>query len=312
MFKESTIHEAFGITSEKGDTKAIKVADLVEIGEHIPLPEMVDLGYVFTYQAVRRFLGAVRLGKSLWLWGPAGSGKTELAVQIGLRLHRPVPVISFSEESSLRDLLGTWKLANQETSWSPGALAQAVTQPGSIVVLDEVNMAPSGVLAALNSLLQRREIVINETGETITVAPGVIFVATANTAGGADETGLYAGSQIMNGATRSRFSGLKLDYLDAESEAEIIRRKFPDLLKMFDEDPAPKMVETGRMIRSIADEGRVSLPFSVRQLLAWAEGVIEFGDISEGFLFAYGDLLSPSELPAVAEAFFKVFGISLG
>ncbi|MBN6740867.1 AAA family ATPase [Acidithiobacillus sp. MC6.1] len=316
MFSESTIFSAFnGVVSPVADTASIKLAEVVKMGERTPQEDEVDKNFVFSYPTLRRIIGAFRLGKNLWIWGPAGSGKTELAIQTAMRCHRPYALVSFSEETSMRDLIGTWSLKDQQTSWKDGALARAIQTPGSVVILDELNMAPSGVVAALNALLQQGELHIHETGDTLRVAEGVTFVATANTAGSVDETGMYAGSQIQNGATRSRFAGLKVGYLPAEDERQILLRKFPGLDDAFSPQGnrllTEAMIECGKQIRSIADEGRLSLPFSVRQLLSWAEGALEFRNIADGFRFAFADLLGQGELPPVAETFHKVFGIKL-
>lgn len=311
----SSIFDTFnGVTSPVADTREIDLSQVVDLGEHEPSSEELDTQFVFAYPDLRRFLGALRLEKNLWIWGPAGCGKTEMAIQVALRCRRPYALISFSEETSLRDLIGTWALKDGETFWRDGALAKACQTPGCIVILDELNMAPAGIVAALNALLQQGEYHISETGGTVRVADGVMFVATANTSGSVDESGLYAGSQIQNGATRSRFSGMKVGYLDPDLERQIVLRKYPEIDAAFaglDKPASEKMVELARLLRVLVDEGKVSLPFSVRQILSWTQGSLEFGSLSVGFQFAYADLLGMGELPSVAEAFFKVFGVKL-
>lgn len=316
MFSNATLFEAFnGVQSPVANTAAILLSDVVEMGTRAPDPDELDPQFVFSYHPLRRFLGTLRMNKNLWIWGPAGSGKTELAIQVALRCHRSYTLISFSEETSLRDLVGTWSLKSGETFWKDGALASAVKTPGTIIILDELNMAPAGVAASLNALLQQGEIRVSDTGDTLKVAKGVVFIATANTAGSVDETGLYAGSQIQNAATRSRFAGLKVDYLDADAEREIILRKYPDIDKLFakygDKTLSEAMVELARQIRSIVEEGKLSLPFSVRQILAWASASMEFRSVTAGFQFAFSDLLVEGEKAPVIEVFFKVFGITL-
>ncbi|OBS08950.1 AAA family ATPase [Acidihalobacter prosperus] len=316
-----SLYDAFGVTSPVADTKQIPLDKICPLGDHEQVQP--DPNYVFEYRNLKRVLKNINNRKPMWIHGPSGCGKTELMVQVGARLKRPVHVISIGEETSLRELLGTFELKAAEskngfeTAFRYGALTQAMREPGAIVVLDEFNMAPSTVAAQFNRLLETGKITIPETGETVMAADNVTFVVTANTAGGIDESGIYAGSQAQNGATRSRFAGLRVNYLPPDLEEQIITRSFPRINAVVELPETNKtlsslMVETACAIRSLVAEQEVSLPFTVRNLKEWAGSTLAFRDIGEAFADAYFDMLGETERTAVGEVFQRMFGLNLG
>lgn len=335
-----SIYDAFGVQSPNADTKQIPVTAVCKTGNGT---NQQQIPFQFEFGNLRRILRNIDQQRPVWAHGPSGCGKTELFVQIGVRLNRPVHVISFGEESSLRELLGTmqvvtkpaavnsgeekgvssvakaiWALAKRglgmETQFQYGQLPLAMQDENAIIVLDEFNMAPPGISAQLNRFLETGSLVIPETGEQINCAVNVAVVVTSNTAGGQDETGLYAGSQAQNGATRSRFAYLQLDYLDEATERAIITSQVPDIdaVNTPSDKPFSALVtDVAQSCRTLVNEGVVSLPFTVRNLLQFARATKELRDIADGFRDAYYDGLSEMEQTPVAEVFQKIFGVDL-
>ena len=77
-----------------------------------------------------------------------------------------------------------------------GALVTAVRR-GDWIVLDELNLAPSDVLEALNRLLDdNRELFLPETQETIKPHPEFMLFASQN------PPGLYGGRKVLSRAFR--------------------------------------------------------------------------------------------------------------
>jgi cobaltochelatase CobS len=308
----ATLHTQFGLM-KNGQPLAIPVSSLCSMGNGTNVK--VNPHFVHSSEYVKKFLVARKLNKNLWVWGSAGTGKTETCEQIAAGLNCPATVISFGEETSLRDLIGGKILSNGETPWQDGALVKAMRTPDMVIALDEVNMANPGVTAMMNHLLQKREIVIAETGEVVKCAEGVMLIATANTAGGSDESGLFAGSQTQNAATRSRFVGLKMTYMDAEHEQQIVLKRVPEFDMVFPPLESIKasslMVKVGNGLRAAIDDGQLGMAFSVRQLINWAECSVALGSLGEGFKMAYSDMLPDSELMVAEEIFKTTTGMSL-
>ena len=102
----------------------------------------------------------------------------------------------------------------------PGVLVEAVRK-GHWIILDELNLAPSDVLEALNRLLDdNRELRIAETQEVVTPHPDFMLFATQNPAGGA-----YGGRKLLSRAFRNRFLEMDVESIpDAELEDILHRR----------------------------------------------------------------------------------------
>jgi cobaltochelatase CobS len=307
-----TLFSQFGLMKD-GQKLEIPVHSVCSMGKGTNV--QVDPAFVHSINDVKKLLLARKLEKNLWIWGPAGSGKTETCEQIAAGLNCPATVISFGEETSLRDLIGGKVLSGGETPWKDGALLNAIRTEDMVVILDEVNMAPPGVVATMNHLLQKREVVIHDTGEVVKCAQGVMLVATANTSGGSDESGLFAGSQTQNAATRSRFVGLKKSYMDQEHEERIILNKVPTIDVAFPPIEGIKvsalMTKVASGLRAAIDDGQLGMAFSIRQLINWGECAVALSNLTEGFKMAYSDMLPDSELMVAEEIFKTTTGMSL-
>jgi midasin len=177
---------------------------------------LADQTYVITPSVQRKLSDLARIiltGKyPVLIQGPTSAGKTSaveyLAKQTGHRFVR----INNHEHTDIQEYLGTYasdpttgKLAFRE-----GLLVTAVRR-GDWLVLDELNLAPTDVLEALNRLLDdNRELVIPETGEVVRPHPHFMLFATQN------PPGLYAGRKVLSRAFRNRF--LEVHFEDVPQE----------------------------------------------------------------------------------------------
>jgi midasin len=133
--------------------------------------------------------------------GPTSSGKTSSIEYLARRTGHKFVRINNHEHTDIQEYVGcyvsdpvTGKLVYQD-----GLLLQAL-RFGYWIVLDELNLAPTDVLEALNRLLDdNRELVVPETQEVIRPHPYFLLFATQN------PPGLYAGRKILSRAFRNRF-----------------------------------------------------------------------------------------------------------
>jgi midasin len=139
--------------------------------------------------------------------GPTSAGKTSIIEYLAqLTGHRFIR-INNHEHTDIQEYLGTYvsspstgKLVFQE-----GILVRALRN-GDWLVLDELNLAPTDVLEALNRLLDdNRELVIPETQEVIRPHPHFMLFATQN------PPGQYGGRKALSRAFRNRFLELHFD-----------------------------------------------------------------------------------------------------
>ncbi|CCA66844.1 related to midasin (AAA ATPase) [Serendipita indica DSM 11827] len=153
--------------------------------------------------------------------GPTSSGKTS-AIEYLARLtgHRFIR-INNHEHTDIQEYLGSY-VTNPETgllTYQDGLLVRAVRR-GDWIVLDELNLAPSDVLEALNRLLDdNRELVIPETGEVVRPHPHFMLFATQN------PPGLYGGRKILSRAFRNRFLEVHFQDVPQNELEQIIQER---------------------------------------------------------------------------------------
>lgn len=250
------------------------VDDYIRFGpfwlKHGPLPPIVEERYVITpsVQAKLSDLARVILTHRypVLIQGPTSAGKTSavefLAKQTGHRFVR----INNHEHTDIQEYLGTYVTDPQSGNlvFQEGLLVTAVRQ-GHWIVLDELNLAPTDVLEALNRLLDdNRELVIPETQEVIKPHPNFILFATQN------PPGLYAGRKVLSRAFRNRFLEVHFDDVPKD-ELETILCQRCQIAPSY----AKKIVQVFEELRHRRQASRVfeskSSFATLRDLFRWAE-----------------------------------------
>ncbi|KAK8110776.1 uncharacterized protein PG998_007233 [Apiospora kogelbergensis] len=176
-------------------------------GEEVPR-ERED--YIITPSVERNLLNLVRATSTrrfpVLIQGPTSAGKTSMIEFLANYSGNKFVRINNHEHTDLQEYLGTYVSgADGKLHFQEGLLVQALRQ-GHWIVLDELNLAPTDVLEALNRLLDdNRELLIPETQEI-------------------NPPGLYGGRKVLSRAFRNRF--LELHYDDIpEDELETILQK---------------------------------------------------------------------------------------
>ncbi|WRT64694.1 uncharacterized protein IL334_001628 [Kwoniella shivajii] len=209
--------------------------------------------------------------------GPTSAGKTSavefLARQTGHRFVR----INNHEHTDIQEYLGTYVTDPQSGNlvFQEGLLVTAVKQ-GHWIVLDELNLAPTDVLEALNRLLDdNRELVIPETQEVIKPHPNFILFATQN------PPGLYAGRKVLSRAFRNRFLEVHFDDVP-KIELETILCQRCQIAPSY----AKKIVQVFEELRHRRQASRVFESkgsfATLRDLFRWAErGAVGYQQLAE-------------------------------
>lgn len=132
--------------------------------------------------------------------GPTSAGKTSTIEYLAKKTHNKCIRINNHEHTDIQEYVGSYvpdskgKLVFQE-----GLLVEAVRN-GYWVILDELNLAPSEVLEALNRLLDdNSELFIVETQEVVKAHPKFRLFATQNPTEG------YGGRKELSEAFKNRF-----------------------------------------------------------------------------------------------------------
>ena len=149
--------------------------------------------------------------------GPTSTGKTSSIEYLAKRTGHRFVRINNHEHTDIQEYLGTYVSdpATGKLVFQDGLLVRALRH-GDWIVLDELNLAPTDVLEALNRLLDdNRELVIPETQEVVRPHQDFLLFATQN------PPGLYGGRKVLSRAFRNRFLEVYFDDLP-QAELEVI------------------------------------------------------------------------------------------
>lgn len=180
----------------------------LEVGPK-PLNDAPD--YILTPSVQDKLIGLARAALTrrspVLIQGPTSAGKTSAIEYLAKRTGHVFVRINNHEHTDLQEYLGSYS-TDADTGrlvFSEGLLVTAARQ-GHWIVLDELNLAPTDVLEALNRLLDdNRELVIPETGDVVKPHPHFMLFATQN------PPGLYAGRKVLSRAFRNRFLEIHFD-----------------------------------------------------------------------------------------------------
>ncbi|WEJ92653.1 AAA ATPase midasin [Yamadazyma tenuis] len=161
--------------------------------------------------AIRRF--------PVLIQGPTSAGKTSMIHYLANITGHKFVRINNHEHTDLQEYIGTYVSdSTGKLTFKEGVLVEAIRN-GYWIVLDELNLAPTDILEALNRLLDdNRELFIPETQEVIHPHPDFMLFATQN------PPGLYGGRKMLSRAFRNRFLELHFDDIP-QDELEIILKE---------------------------------------------------------------------------------------
>ncbi len=151
------------------------------------------------------------------LQGPTSVGKTTMIEYIAAKAGFKCIRINNHEHTDIQEYIGGYTTnIHGQLEFRDGLLVEALRN-GHWIILDELNLAPSDVLEALNRLLDdNTELLIPETGEIIKPASGFTLFATQNPAGA------YGGRKPLSRAFRNRFLEIFVNDLPFSEIEEII------------------------------------------------------------------------------------------
>ncbi len=129
----------------------------------------------------------------------------------------------------------------------------------------------------LNTIDEGAPILVPQTGELSKAHPSFRFVATGNTAGLGDGTGLYQGTLRQNLAFLDRFWVVKVGYPEPPVEKEVLEKESPQLSAVQRE----RMIEVANEIRRLfmgeSDApSAIEVTMSTRALVRWARLAVVF------------------------------------
>jgi len=237
--------------------------------------------------------------------GPTSSGKTSMIDYLAKRTGHKFMRINNHEHTDLQEYLGTYVSGTDgRLQFQEGILVRALRE-GHWIVLDELNLAPTDVLEALNRLLDdNRELLNPETQETVQPHENFMLFATQNPAG------LYGGRKTLSRAFRNRFLELHFDDIPIDELQEILHQR-----TQLPESRCKRIVTVYRELSVLRQENRLFEQKSfatLRDLFRWA---LRANDTIEqlaanGFMLLAERVRKPEERQALKDIIERVLSKS--
>jgi MoxR-like ATPase len=168
-------------------------------------------------------------GKNIMMTGPAGCGKTMAAKSVVNALDRPEFYFNLGATQDPRTTLigNTHFNKDKGTYFSESLFVTAIQTPNAVILLDELSRAHPDAWNILMTVLDQgqRYLRLDEKdgSDTIKVAEGVTFIATANIGNE------YTSTRVMDKALLDRFIVIELAPLSAEDELDLLQNLYPDV-----------------------------------------------------------------------------------
>ncbi|KAF4099466.1 hypothetical protein G5714_019592 [Onychostoma macrolepis] len=184
----------------------------------------VDLSYILTPSVKLNLKDLARVVSAgihpVLIQGETSVGKTSLIKWLSAATGNQCVRINNHEHTDIQEYIGCYSSDDHgKLVFKEGVLIDAMRK-GYWIILDELNLAPTDVLEALNRLLDdNRELFIAETQEVVKAHPRFMLFATQN------PPGLYGGRKVLSRAFRNRFVELHFDELPSAELENILHQR---------------------------------------------------------------------------------------
>lgn len=273
------------------------------------LTPKVNENYVFPKEETVQLLMALEARDTTYLLGHSGTGKTELINQVAARLNYNVVQINFDGHLSRSDLIGDWKIVNGEMHFRYGLIPLGFTEPGTIVLLDEVDACPPETAFVLQRALSAdRRFLMHETNELFELHPQNCIMGTANTNGMGDDSSLYiAGTNVQNFSFLNRWQTvIQLDYISRDAEERVLENMFPQPHAKTYIPGVCRVLESARLAFK---NGTLSMPLTTRDGINWMEKIVRLPYPMQAARYSFLDKLPTNDAVAIAQMISRCFKI---
>ena len=264
-------------------------------GVHPDVPS-IDLNYKFDMTALFRVLQGIVDSNNSYLYGHTGTGKSTLVEQVCAHLNFPLVRVNFDSEISRMDLIGRDTLVTVDgqtvSKFVDGVLPDALSRP-CLLLCDEVDFVRPDVMYVFQRVLEGNGLLISEDGgRRVDANPWFRLIATANTCGQGDESGMYQGARPQSMATLDRFENwVSVDYMQPEKEKEWLKKSHP----LLGDGAADKLIDYAQEHRQAFIGGKIMQPLSPRGLKAMAKRFVTCiamtNDHEESFKESFGSTI---------------------
>ena len=277
----------------------------------------LDETYCFDHDTTLAIMVAFAHNRRLLIQGYHGTGKSTHVEQVAARLNWPCIRVNLDSHISRIDLIGkdaiVLKDGKQVTEFRDGILPWALQSPIALV-FDEYDAGRPDVMFVIQRVLEvDGKMTLLDQNRVLRPHPAFRLLATANTVGLGDTTGLYHGTQQINQGQLDRWNLVTtLNYLPHDEETAIVLSKCPDYDKDAEgQQTISSMVRVADLSRAGFMAGDISTVMSPRTVITWAENNLIFGDIGTAFRMTFLNKCDELERTTVAEYYQRCFGEEL-
>ena len=305
--EEISVRDVFGIDTD------MKVKGFPTRTERVPAE---DTTYKFDPDTTLAILAGFAYNRRVMIQGYHGTGKSTHIEQVANRLNWPCVRVNLDSHISRIDLIGkdAIKLVDgrQVTQFQEGILPWALRNPTAIV-FDEYDAGRADVMFVIQRVLEADgKLTLLDQNEVITPNPYFRLVATANTVGLGDTTGLYHGTQQINQAQLDRWNLVAtLNYLSHDAEVAIVLSKAPHYNTDKGRKTVGQMVTVADLTRTAFMNGDLSTVMSPRTVMFWAQNAEIFRNIGYAFRLTFLNKCDELERQTVAEFYQRCFNEEL-
>lgn len=308
MATKKAMHDIFGlrksasVLNSKGDPIMISVLPSHDYQELVPNR---DENYVFPVDILKVALMGLEMNIPTFLYGHAGLGKSTIWEQIAHATNRPMIRVQHTGSTEESHILGSMCANEHGTYFEPGPLAMAMKY-GWLYLADEYDFAFPQVMAVYQPVLEGKPLIIKEApSEWRVVKPHKDFriVATGNTNGAGDDTGLYQGTNVQNAANFERFGIVEeVPYMDKREETKIVMQQ-----ARLKKEHADLIAQFAKLVREAFRDKKIGYTIGPRVMINIGKLWIARGSAMQGAKLAFINRLPESDRQVVTDLAQRVF-----
>lgn len=244
-----------------------------------PLVPQVMQHFNFDVDALADLLWAREKNKNAWLVGHTGTGKSTLVEQVCAYTQTMFQRVNFDSDITRLEFVGKVDVSvdddgNQVTSFTDGILPKAMQMP-CVLMLDEADAIRGDIAYVLQPVLEGKSLrLLEDGGRMVHPHPEFTIVATANTVGAGDSTGMYAAAvKMQSTAAMNRYNVfIHVDYMAVDDEMAMIEKIVPEMGNQLKQSLGSFITHYRHAIKI----GEVTKPISPRNTITIAQYAVDF------------------------------------
>ena len=313
--EKAPLADLFGLGSIKAAKTRSGKDILVSLSEQDDFEELVcekDPNYVFNIEVLKTVLMGIDCNMNVYMYGHAGVGKSTLFEQISAATKRRLIRVQHTINTEESHIVGQWGVVDKVvdgqtiavTEWQPGPLMLAMKH-GWMYLADEYDRGHPTVMSVYQAVLEGKALYTKEADQEhrmIKPHKDFRFVATGNTNGSGDETGLYQATITQDAANFERFQlVIEQPYMRKKDEVAIVQGQGG-----VDKSDAERIVDFAHRVREMYPD-EISLTIGPRVAIGIAKIGLRKASFLEGIEYAFANRLPAAQKASCMSAAKRVF-----